>query len=223
MRPEEITGLGDLAGDAAAGATRQIHEMHTGIARRVWRRVGPAAIPVRIAHDRIAERAYTAAGELTRAVVRAGANAASATLPPDAPSVQRSAAGRAVVSALNGAFGDTLERRGNPLALRMCLPARRARPRAHATGARRRVPERQVAAGGVRPRPVRDRRRLELDTRPPRVPRPLWPPDGDRARLQPAVPALQHRPPHLRERPRARATRSTDLSPPGRPTSTRSC
>ncbi len=125
MRPEEIAAFGDLASEAAAGATRQIHEMHTGIARRVWRRVGPAAIPVRIAHDRIAERAYAAAGELTRAVVRAGANAASATRPADAPSVQRSAAGRAVVSALNGAFGDTLERQHNPLALRMSF--RRAR------------------------------------------------------------------------------------------------
>ena len=54
MPSEEITALGDLAGEAAAGATRQIHEMHTGIAGRVWRRVGPASLPVRIAHDRIA-------------------------------------------------------------------------------------------------------------------------------------------------------------------------
>ena len=54
MRPEEIEALGDLAGDAAAGATKQIQEIHTGIARRVWRRVGPASLPVRLAHDRIA-------------------------------------------------------------------------------------------------------------------------------------------------------------------------
>ena len=117
MRPEEIAALGDLAGEAAAGATRQIHEMHTGIARRVWHRVGPASLPVRIAHDRIARRAYAAAGELTRAVVRAGAHAASAARAPDSPSMERSPAGRAVLSALNGAFGDTLERHGNVLAL----------------------------------------------------------------------------------------------------------
>jgi pimeloyl-ACP methyl ester carboxylesterase len=121
MRPEEITALGDLASDAAAGATKQIREMHDGIARRVWRRVGPAALPVRLAHDRIAEGAYAVAGELTRAVVRAGAQAVSAAQRPDAPSMQRSPAGRAVVSALNGAFGDTLERRRNPLALEMTL------------------------------------------------------------------------------------------------------
>ncbi len=119
MRPDEIAALGDLASEAAAGATRQIRELHTGIAGRVWRRVGPASLPVRLVHDRIAGRAYEAAGEVTRAVVRAGAHAASAARAPDSPSIERTPAGRAVVSALNGAFGDTLERSGNPLALRM--------------------------------------------------------------------------------------------------------
>ena len=119
MRPEEIAALGDLASEAAAGATRQIHELHRGIAGRVWSRVGPASIPVRLAHDRIAQTAYAAAGELTRVVVRAGAHAASAARAPDSPSIERTPAGRAVVSALNGAFGDTLERNGNALALTM--------------------------------------------------------------------------------------------------------
>ncbi|MGA8333231.1 MAG: hypothetical protein WB761_00700, partial [Solirubrobacteraceae bacterium] len=77
MRPEEIGALGDLASEAAAGATKQIHELHTGIAGRVWKRVGPASLPARIIHDRIAQRAYDAAAELTGAVVRAGAQAAS--------------------------------------------------------------------------------------------------------------------------------------------------
>jgi pimeloyl-ACP methyl ester carboxylesterase len=121
MRREEITALGELAGDAAAGAARQIHNMHTGIADRVWKRVGPASLPVRIAHDHIARGAYSAATNLTRAVVRAGAHAASATHRADAPSIERSPVGRVVVSALNGAFGDTLERRGNALALRMTV------------------------------------------------------------------------------------------------------
>jgi len=119
MRPEEIAALGDLAGEAAAGATQQIHEFHSGIAGRVWRRVGPASLPVKLAHDRIAKGAYSAAGELTRTVVRAGAHVASAAQSPEAASIQRSPAGRAVLSALNGAFGDTLARRRNALALNM--------------------------------------------------------------------------------------------------------
>ncbi len=121
MTSEEIEALGDLAGDAAAGATKQIQEFHTGIARRVWRQVGPAALPVKLAHDRIAKRAYTAAGGLTRTVVRAGAHAASRAQAPDAPSIHGSAAGRAVISALNGALGDTLVRRRNALALEMTI------------------------------------------------------------------------------------------------------
>lgn len=124
MTSEEIEALGDLAGDAAAGATKQIQEFHTGIARRVWRQVGPAALPVKLAHDRIAKRAYTAAGGLTRTVVRAGAHAASRAQAPDAPSIHGSAAGRAVISALNGAFGDTLVRRRNALALEMTIRRR---------------------------------------------------------------------------------------------------
>ena len=121
MRREEIAALGELAGEAAAGATRQIHELHTGIAGRVWSGVGPAARPVRVAHDRIARSAYSAAGELTRSVVRAGAAAASCAQSPDAPSIESSPAGRLVVSALNGAFGDMLTRRRNALALRMTV------------------------------------------------------------------------------------------------------
>ena len=121
MRPDEIRALGDLAGEAASGAAKQIHDLHTGIAGRVWNRVGPAALPVRVAHDRIAKGAYTAASELTRTIVRAGANAASAAHDPGAPSMQRSPAGRVVVSALNGAFGDTLLRRQNSLALGMTV------------------------------------------------------------------------------------------------------
>src|SRR5689334_10974457 len=126
MRREEIAALGDLAGEAAAGAARQIHELHTGIAGRVWSRVGPAALPVKVAHDRIARGAYSAASELTGTVVRAGAQAASRAQSRDAPSIERTPAGRVVVSALNGAFGDTLVQRRNPLALRMTVRRRGA-------------------------------------------------------------------------------------------------
>ena len=121
MRREEIAAFGDLAGEAVAGAARQIHELHLGIAGRVWRRVGPAALPVKLAHDRIARSAYSAASELTGTVVRAGAHAASRAQTPDAPSIEESPAGRLVVSAVNGAFGDLLVRRRSPLALGMAV------------------------------------------------------------------------------------------------------
>jgi triacylglycerol esterase/lipase EstA (alpha/beta hydrolase family) len=121
MRPEEVRALGDIAGEAAAGLAVQIGDMHEGIAKRAFRGVGPAAAPVQLAHDRIARAAYGAARGLTRAIVRAGAAAVSAGMPEDAASLAEAPGGRIVVGALNGMFGDRLERRANALALQMTV------------------------------------------------------------------------------------------------------
>jgi pimeloyl-ACP methyl ester carboxylesterase len=121
MRRDEITGLGELLGEAAGGLAGQIHEMHVGIAGRVWRAVGPTSLPVRLIHDRAASRAYDAAGQATRRLVHAGAQAISAAQPDDAPSIEQSRLGRAAVGALNGIWGDTLARRHNSLALGLTL------------------------------------------------------------------------------------------------------
>jgi pimeloyl-ACP methyl ester carboxylesterase len=121
MRPDEVAALGDLAGEAAAGLTSQIREMHAGIAGRVFAAVGAAGAPVQLAHDQIAERSYGGARMLTSALLRGAARAFSLTRPQDARSVDQSVAGRLAIGALNGAFGDGLQRRGNSLALQMTL------------------------------------------------------------------------------------------------------
>jgi len=121
MRPEEVTAVGDLAGEAASGLTSQIREMHRVIAQRVWDAVGVAAAPVQVAHDQIADKAYWAARVTARALVRGGARAISLTRPDDAPSIDESPRGRLAVGALNGAFGDVLHRRANELALGMTV------------------------------------------------------------------------------------------------------
>jgi pimeloyl-ACP methyl ester carboxylesterase len=121
MRREEIAALGELAGDAAAGTAGQIYEMHKGIAERVWRAVGPAGVPVRLAHDRLAGGAYSVAGKVTRRVVRAGVGAIGVTRTSEAPPLERTLAGRAVVGALNGLWGDTMAARENGLTLKMTL------------------------------------------------------------------------------------------------------
>jgi pimeloyl-ACP methyl ester carboxylesterase len=121
MRREEITALGDLAGDAAAGLAGQIAELHKGIAGRVWRAVGPMALPVKIAHEGISRGAYSLARGITRTAVEAPWRAVSAIQSADAPSIEVTVAGRAVVGALNGAFGDTLVRSRNALAVPMTL------------------------------------------------------------------------------------------------------
>jgi pimeloyl-ACP methyl ester carboxylesterase len=121
VRREEISALGQLAGDAAGGLAGQIQQMHLGIAGRVWRWVGPAGIPVRFIHDRVAERGYAAARQVTRGLVSSGISALGATQSREAPSIERTAGGRAVVGALNGIWGDTLAERRNQLALGMTL------------------------------------------------------------------------------------------------------
>ena len=123
MRREEIAGFGELAGDAAGGLTSQIHQMHCGIADRVWRAVGPAGLPIRLVHDQVASRSYSAAGRLTRGLVRRGASALGATQGEEAESIERTVVGRAVVGALNGIWGDTMAQHENHLALQMTLRA----------------------------------------------------------------------------------------------------
>jgi pimeloyl-ACP methyl ester carboxylesterase len=123
MRREEVAAFGELAGDVAGGLASQIQQMHSGIAQRVWRAVGPGGVPVRMVHDRVAGRAYGAARELTGTVVRAGARVVSATQPAEAASIEQSPTGRAVIGALNGLWGDRLLRRKNGLTLEMTLRA----------------------------------------------------------------------------------------------------
>jgi pimeloyl-ACP methyl ester carboxylesterase len=121
MRPEEVRAIGDIAGEAVAGVATHVRDMHRGIAQRAFDAVGPGGAAAQVAHDRIADAAYVAARGLTKTLMRGGAAVFGATRPPDAPSIEQSPAGRFAVGALNGAFGDTLKRRRNALALEMSL------------------------------------------------------------------------------------------------------
>jgi pimeloyl-ACP methyl ester carboxylesterase len=121
MRPEETQALGELAAGAVTGVAAHARELHEGIADRAFNAVGPGGAGVRVAHDTIARGVYAGVEGSLGALLRAGARAASAMTPPDAPSIQQSPAGRIAVGALNGAFGDALRRQRNALALEMTL------------------------------------------------------------------------------------------------------
>ena len=174
--------LGREAGLGAGG----IGAMHAAIAARVFSRLGPAAEPARRTHDAISAAAYAAvAGSATLA-----GRAAGAALPPRELSTTRR--GAMALAVLAGLHGDRLEAEGSPLhvplALRVdgCVAARPGG-----------LPGRHGAPGRPRPRPDRDRarlaaRRLATATA-----------SGSRATsADAAVRPLQHRPPHLRQRPR---------------------
>jgi len=121
MRSEEIVAAGELAGDALGGAASRVHDMHAGIAERVFGSVGPGAEPVRAIHDGIAQGIYAVVRTASSAAVRAGALGLSLTTPPDAPAVSETAKGRIVAGALNGVYGDLLARRNSALSLPMAL------------------------------------------------------------------------------------------------------
>ncbi len=124
MQRDELTAIGELTGDALAGIAGQIQGVHDGIAHRVWASVGPLCAPVRIAHDLIAAGTYSGVQRSARVLIRTGARALNSAVPEDAPSLERSAAGRVAIGVLNGAVGDTLERSENALALRTTLRKR---------------------------------------------------------------------------------------------------
>ncbi|MGI8712751.1 MAG: esterase/lipase family protein [Solirubrobacteraceae bacterium] len=124
MRPDEVRALADLGGGAAAGLATQVRDVHRGIAARLFAALGPPAAPVRVLHDRIAEGAYGAARVLAGSVVSGGALAVGLARGDGVGSITDSARGRAVVGALNGAWGDRLAQRASLLATPMALRIR---------------------------------------------------------------------------------------------------
>jgi hypothetical protein len=198
MQRDEVVAVGDVAGEAIAGLTRHIHDVHDGIARRVWRSVGSVSDPVRLTHDRIADGVYRALTISLGGAVRISARAVSLRTAADAPSLEQSPAGRFAVGALNGAFGDALERRGNPLAWPMTLRAggdeMPATPEALAAAYPRATGKLAVFLHGL----CETEGCVEIRRR---APCPLRRAASRRARLHAAVHPLQHRTPHLAERP----------------------
>lgn len=121
MRSQEVRALGELASEAFGGATARIQEMHEGIAGRVFDSVGVPATPIRLIHDGIANGVYAGLRAVFGSAIRAGTRAISVTRPPEAPPIERATAGRVALGALNGAFGDRLERQRSPLAVHMTV------------------------------------------------------------------------------------------------------
>ena len=121
MRSEELVASGDLAADGFTAVTRQIRAFHGGIAERVFTSVGVGSEPVRLIHDGIADAVYGAVGVAGSLGVRAAARAVALRRRIPEGSLDDSARGRFLVGAVNGAFGDTIAARRNPLAVTMAV------------------------------------------------------------------------------------------------------
>ena len=110
-----------LAGRGVAITTTMIRDLHRAIARRAFTATGPNARPAHVIHDAISTSVYAAvsagarlAGTATGIAVAARA----ATDPSYRPLAERPKTATAI-GALNGAWGDWLDRTNNPLAIPM--------------------------------------------------------------------------------------------------------
>jgi pimeloyl-ACP methyl ester carboxylesterase len=119
-RRAELVEAGALTGELLGELTGLVQGVHSAIAGRVFRYVGPQAAPVRVAHSAIANGIYGA--------LRAGGNglakiAGRALGRRDRPAPSMTTVGGIVLGAVNGVLGSELEERSSPLAVRMSLRA----------------------------------------------------------------------------------------------------
>ncbi len=124
MRPDEVRGLGALAGMALGGGVQRVAQAHAGIAGRVFGAVGSATAgssrPVQVVHDAVSTAVYGAVqGTLTAGARAAGL--AAATRASGGPALADRPGTRIALGVLNGAHGDALAERAQALALPMTL------------------------------------------------------------------------------------------------------
>ena len=125
-RAAELRALGRLAAEELRGALGGTGGLHRGLADRVFmgveKGVGPAAAPVRLAHDAISGGVY-AAVRAAAGLVGLGATEAAVRLreDPAAPAPSTTRQGSLAIGILTGLRGDALEREENPLAQPMAV------------------------------------------------------------------------------------------------------
>ena len=184
MRGTEVKAVGELAGEALSGAAGIVGDVHRGVSRRVFGMLGPVAAPVRARRTTGSPRSSTPRCGPVCARCRAAAAARSRSPRPGTRRrwpTTRAGRSRSARSTACGATGSSATTPRSRSGWTSATPAARPRAsRSSSTGCARPTRRGGSAAGP-------DLRRAAA-----RGPRP-------HARLRP----LQHRPPHLRQRPRA--------------------
>lgn len=138
---QEFLAGGALLGDALGGGVRAIGQVHRAVAARVFDALPPAATPVRAVHHLLTSSTYGTVRLAHLAIPRLGARAASTFAGPDRPALGASPPGRLALGALNGLWGDRVERRYAALATPMALSTGHADVEVTPRGIRRAVPD----------------------------------------------------------------------------------
>jgi pimeloyl-ACP methyl ester carboxylesterase len=112
---DEARELIRLAFEEVAGAFDGVHSIHGSIAERAFRRTGPGGAPAHWMHDTIASAVYGGLKGSVRGMGRVADTALERRPHLVRRVVSTTPRGAALVAAINGLIGDTLERRQSPL------------------------------------------------------------------------------------------------------------
>jgi hypothetical protein len=118
-RAGELGALTELATEGFSGAVTRVQELHEAVARRSFGPTGAAASMPRAAHDAVAGSIY--AGVRGAATLLGVGLARVARAAGDGPALSAHPRGRLAQGALNGLWGDRLERSGNALSIPMAV------------------------------------------------------------------------------------------------------
>ena len=111
VRKNEAGELVRLAAEEVVGALDSLHSIHGSIADRAFRRTGPGGAPAQWMHDTIAGVVYGGMKGSARGLGRA----AEGALGRRPRVISNTPGGAALVAAINGLIGDTLERHESAL------------------------------------------------------------------------------------------------------------
>src|SRR3954466_284071 len=113
-QPDEARELVRLAFDEAAGAFDGLQSVHGSIAARAFRMTGPVGAPVHWMHDRVSGAVYGGLKGAVRGLAYATDTALARRPGLGRRVVSTTPRGAALVAAINGLIGDTLESRRSP-------------------------------------------------------------------------------------------------------------
>lgn len=120
-RAHEMRDAGRLVGDGLTGVVGIVEDVHRAVVRRVDSFLPPPAAPVMAAQGAIVDLVYAAVTLGHRLGPAAGGEVLARTGDPDAPAPSQTRAGRLVVPAVNGLWGDAVAARGPALAVPMAV------------------------------------------------------------------------------------------------------
>jgi pimeloyl-ACP methyl ester carboxylesterase len=121
----EVRSAGSIAGVLVSGGVGMIRDLHLSIADRGFQASGPVGKGAGQAHGTIARTVYDSVGGALRWVTPIGAIVAAMAMPEDGTRLDSSRGGNIAVGAVNGLWGDRLDRVAEDFTVSMAVRVER--------------------------------------------------------------------------------------------------